>query len=152
MNMQVNIRIVGKPGRTGWEGDAYTVYSSRLKPHRVDLETTWHKDNKELVRGVEGDAAKGHFIVFLDPNGKTSTSEDFEQNLFRWIEDGGSRTCFVIGGAEGLPWRLDEMRSFSQSHVLSLGQMTLTHQFARVMLSEQIYRAAEIRKGTKYHK
>lgn len=55
----------------------------------------------------------------------------------------------MIGGAEGLPPELLEQ---GDRKMISLGMMTFTHQFARVLLMEQIYRASEIRKGSGYHK
>ena len=75
------------------------------------------------------------------------TSEAFSESVYNWLEEGGSRVTFVIGGAEGLPEDLKRGRA-----KISLGMMTFTHQFARVMLIEQIYRASEIRKGSGYHK
>jgi len=70
---------------------------------------------------------------------------------------GGSRLSFVIGGAEGLPMELKQQSGggssgSSSSGLLSLSKMTFTHQFARVVLAEQVYRAMEIRKGSSYHK
>ena len=60
---------------------------------------------------------------------------------------------FVIGGAEGLPSELKETRSGRpRPTLISLSAMTFTHQFARMLLIEQIYRASEIRKGSGYHK
>jgi len=76
------------------------------------------------------------------------SSEQFSEQMYKWLEEGGSRVCFVIGGAEGLPAALQGLGLPS----LSLGPLTLTHQFARVLLAEQIYRASQIRLGTKYHK
>jgi hypothetical protein len=64
-------------------------------------------------------------------------------------EAGGARLHFVIGPAEGLPIAL---RPKAQENSLSLGKLTFPHQFARVLLVEQIYRAHEIRRGSGYHK
>ena len=55
---------------------------------------------------------------------------------------------FFIGGAEGLPPELKADRK----RLLSLGSLTLTHQMARLILVEQVYRATEIRRGSGYHK
>ena len=55
---------------------------------------------------------------------------------------------FFIGGADGLPAELKADRS----RLLSLSKLTFTHQMARLLLVEQIYRATEIRKGSGYHK
>lgn len=58
-------------------------------------------------------------------------------------------TWHTIPQAEGLP---DELRSSSTQIMISLSDLTFTHQFARLLLIEQIYRASEIRKGSGYHK
>ena len=77
------------------------------------------------------------------------TSERFSEEMYKWLEEGGSRLTFVIGGAEGLP---DEIKSNYGNRMLSLSTLTFTHQFARILLMEQIYRASEIKKGSGYHK
>ena len=86
-------------------------------------------------------------VIALDPLGKTCTSEEFCELLFAAIERGGSRLSFIIGGAEGLP---KEVRA--DAKLVSLSRLTFTHQMARLVLAEQIYRATEIRKGSGYHK
>lgn len=63
------------------------------------------------------------------------------------LPTGGSRLVFVIGGAEGLPPSLKKSKE-----LWSLSKLTFTHQWARVLLTEQIYRATEIKKGSGYHK
>jgi 23S rRNA (pseudouridine1915-N3)-methyltransferase len=126
----------------------YELYRKRLAPI-VDLSTKWHKTNDAMVAAVLKEAASGASVVLLDVLGKGMTSPDFSTFFFRKLEQGGSRACFVVGGAEGLPRALSQSDTFDK---LSLGDMTLTHSFARTLLAEQIYRAAEIRKGSGYHK
>ncbi|CAJ1925738.1 unnamed protein product [Cylindrotheca closterium] len=159
MGMKVNIRIVGrKSGSEAWLEDACDMYLTRLRPSGVEVETTWHKDNPALIKGVETDASKGNTIVLLDPLGKTKTSEQFSEDLYEWLDRGGSRMSFVIGGAEGLPSELKypagttSGQKMKPSMLISLSSMTFTHQFARLLLIEQIYRGTEIRKGSGYHK
>lgn len=66
------------------------------------------------------------------------------------LTQGGSRLAFVIGGAEGLPPSIKAARQ--RYEFWSLSRLTFTHQWARVLLTEQLYRATEIRKGSGYHK
>ena len=75
------------------------------------------------------------------------TSERFSTNLYDWLENGGSRISFVIGGADGLPSTIRFSKDPPLQTKISLSSLTFTHQFARTILMEQIYRAAEIRKG-----
>ena len=73
--------------------------------------------------------------------------------MYQWLDQGGSRLVFVIGGADGLPSELLTPNSAAKKEqLLSLSSLTFTHQFARTLLMEQIYRATEIRKGSGYHK
>lgn len=156
MISSIKIRIVGKEvgsgGSDGWLGDAYGMYETRLRGN-LDVETIWHKNDPAFAAALANDESKGHFVVLLDPMGKTYTSENFAEKFYQWMDMGGSRLSFAIGGAEGLPPSLkalvyqDKSRANPKIATLSLSPMTLTHQFSRVFLLEQIYRASEIRKG-----
>lgn len=150
--MKINIRIVGRKSSEPWLEEGCEMYETRLRPSNVEVETTWHKDNPALIKGVEGDQSKGHSIVLLDPLGATKTSERFTEDMYEWLDRGGSRLSFVIGGAEGLPSELKYPAQGSKPAMISLSALTFTHQFARMLLIEQIYRATEIRKGSGYHK
>ncbi|GFH58388.1 hypothetical protein CTEN210_14864 [Chaetoceros tenuissimus] len=167
MGMDIKIRIVGrKNGSEAWLEDAYSMYETRLQPSLLDVSTIWHKNDDDLTKNVFADAEKGHTIVLLDPTGKTFTSEKFSEAVFDWLDVGGSRLSFVIGGAEGLPPELKygyenggnggkgnkKNTTGPQFQLFSLSSLTFTHQFARTLLIEQIYRASEIRKGSGYHK
>lgn len=167
MGMDIKIRIVGrKNGSEAWLEDAYSMYETRLQPSLLDVSTVWHKNDDELTKNVMTDAEKGHTVVLLDPTGKTYTSEKFSEAVFDWLDIGGSRLSFVIGGAEGLPPELKygygtsgngkkgnkKSSAGPQFQLFSLSSLTFTHQFARTLLIEQIYRASEIRKGSGYHK
>lgn len=136
--------------------EGYDVYQKRLRPARVEVETDWHKTNDELIKFVNADVRLGRVVVMLDPTGQPLSSEGFSAKLYSWLEAGGSRLSFVIGGAEGLPAELRSLASSNNnqnnSAMISLSQLTFTHQFARLLLIEQIYRASEIRKGSDYHK
>ena len=160
MALQVKIRMVGREkagSHDQWIAEACQMYTTRLRSSNVDLETEWHKTNDQLVKGITNDVQKGATVVFLDPNGKLPTSEDFASSVYEWLEVGGSRLVFGIGGAEGLPWELKSGvlqigKTTQKLPLLSLSKLTFTHQFARLLLVEQIYRASEIRRGSNYHK
>jgi 23S rRNA (pseudouridine1915-N3)-methyltransferase len=151
MVMEVKIRIVGRKSEK-WIEEAYAIYEKRLKPASIDVETEWHKTDDALLKGISSDQQKGHAVVLLDPNGPSYTSERFTTDFYKWMEQGGSRLVFVIGGAEGLPEEAKTSRDGKAPTLLSLSGLTFTHQFARLLLIEQVYRAAEIRKGSGYHK
>lgn len=159
MKMDIKIRLVGRKkadSSSSWLETAYETYETRLRPTNVAVETIWHKNDIDLVRSVQRDLDRGHCIVLLDgTRGQSRTSNEFANDLYHWLEMGGSRLCFVIGGADGLPSDLLLSSSSSSNKrypMLSLSSMTFTHQFARTILMEQIYRATEIQKGSGYHK
>ena len=88
-----------------------------------------------------------HSLVLLDARGKQLSSEE----LARFLEDHQNRNpqplAFAVGGADGFSETTRESASF----VLSLGKMTLSHEIARVVLLEQLYRAFSILRGHPYH-
>ena len=90
----------------------------------------------------------GSLLCVLDERGQLETSPDFAARLGSWRDQGRSDVAFVIGGADGLDKRL---RSRAD-HRLSFGKMVWPHMMVRVMLSEQLYRAASILSGGPYHR
>ena len=84
----------------------------------------------------------------LDERGRTLTSPEFAATLARWRDAGRSEVAFVLGGADGIDPTLRDRADL----VLSFGAMVWPHMLARVMLSEQIYRAATILSGSPYHR
>jgi 23S rRNA (pseudouridine1915-N3)-methyltransferase len=93
---------------------------------------------------IESSAA----VTLLDAAGKQFTSQQFA----RWLGDlrdrGTRELVFLCGDAEGFP---DELRA-SAKHKISLSTLTMPHEFARVVLAEQIYRAFAILAGHPYPK
>jgi 23S rRNA (pseudouridine1915-N3)-methyltransferase len=85
--------------------------------------------------------------VCLDERGRAATSRELAGLLQGWIEDPLLTPALVIGGPFGLS---GEVRSRCRLS-LSLGPMTLPHELARVVLLEQLYRAATIQRGLPYH-
>ena len=97
-----------------------------------------------LTRAVPQAAA----VVALDERGRTLSSTDLADKLAGFRDAGRSDLAFVIGGADGLMRELRERADL----VLSFGPMVWPHMLARVMLFEQLYRAATILSGSPYHR
>ena len=87
-------------------------------------------------------------IVAMDERGKVMTSPNFASKLADWRDTGTQDVAFLIGGADGL----DPSLRAAADLTLSFGAMVWPHMLVRVMLSEQIYRAASILAGTPYHR
>ena len=87
-------------------------------------------------------------LVALDERGKSIDSVTFARELGRWRDDGIADTIFTIGGADGLSPDLQRRANLR----IAFGSATWPHQMVRVMLLEQIYRAATILSGHPYHR
>lgn len=91
---------------------------------------------------------KGARMIALDERGKRHSSPEFAAALADWRDAGQGDIAFMIGGADGIDASL---RAQAFSH-LSFGAMVWPHMLARVMLCEQLYRAASILSGSPYHR
>jgi 23S rRNA (pseudouridine1915-N3)-methyltransferase len=90
---------------------------------------------------------KGAHAVALDGRGKPWSSEDLAKQLAHWRMQ-GKDLAFLIGGADGFaPTVLDRV-----DHKWSLGPMTLPHPLVRIVVAEQLYRAASLLGGHPYHR
>ena len=88
------------------------------------------------------------FAVLLDVKGEATSSTQLAARVETWQNHGLKEISFVIGGAEGVSRGVAERADIS----LSLSLLTFTHEMARVILLEQLYRAYTIIKGFPYQK
>ncbi|EMG38657.1 hypothetical protein PCS_00287 [Desulfocurvibacter africanus PCS] len=136
--------------------EAVEFYDTRVSRY-YPLEIVVLKDAPKALDPMakashEGQAILGKLTsqdrpICLDERGKALTSRQFAATVGQWIEDPGSQPCFIIGGAFGLS---DAVRG-SCTTSIALGPMTMSHELARVVLLEQLYRAAAILHGHPYH-
>jgi 23S rRNA (pseudouridine1915-N3)-methyltransferase len=89
-----------------------------------------------------------YVLVTLDERGDNVDSASFARHLGRWRDQSAANTIFVIGGADGLSPELQRKAKLR----IAFGSATWPHQMVRVMLLEQIYRAATILAGHPYHR
>ena len=91
---------------------------------------------------------KNAVLIALDEHGKQRNSTEFS----RWIETlkvrGHSHIVFALGGPDGHGKDLLEAAQYK----MSLSQMTMTHELARIVLFEQLYRAGSLLAGHPYHR
>ena len=87
-------------------------------------------------------------LIALDERGRALDSPAFATLLQRHRDDGARDLCFAIGGADGH----GEAVRARATMLLSLGPMVWPHMLVRVMLAEQLYRAASILSGSPYHR
>ncbi len=153
--MRLTVAVVGKP-RNAALAAAIHEYETRaarywpLDVHEVREERAASRDPR-IVRQREGERLVEHagssHLIACDLSGKGYTSEKFAQ----WLNserERGRDVAFVIGGAYGLS---EELLEKSRTRV-SLAPWTLSHELARLVLAEQLYRAGTIVRGEPYHK
>jgi 23S rRNA (pseudouridine1915-N3)-methyltransferase len=159
--VKLEIVAVGRL-KSGPERDLCERYAERLKaigrPLALDgpriVELSESAARRDADRKVEEGAAivaavpAGYTLVAMDEGGQSLSSEAFAQRLARWRDEGTAGVVVVIGGADGLS---EEVRKRADL-VLSFGRMTLPHQLVRVLVLEQLYRAATILAGHPYHR
>ncbi len=87
-------------------------------------------------------------VVALDEHGDSIDSSTFARHLGRWRDEQVANNVFVIGGADGLSPELQRKAKLR----MAFGRATWPHQLVRVLLLEQIYRAATILAGHPYHR
>jgi 23S rRNA (pseudouridine1915-N3)-methyltransferase len=130
-------------------------YAERLS-HFVRCEVT---EIRELGRtdkaGIDKETKRisdalrpGSLTILLDPAGAEWTSQDLAAQLKNWEGNGVKEIAFVVGGPNGLA---PELVARADKR-WSLSRLTLTHEMARVLLVEQLYRAFTIVHGLPYQK
>ncbi|MBO6754696.1 MAG: 23S rRNA (pseudouridine(1915)-N(3))-methyltransferase RlmH [Roseibium sp.] len=159
--MRLKLSCVGRM-KAGSESEIFDRFMDRARKSgrrfglsRIEIvellesRLTRRQDRKrEEAAGLLSAMAKDARLVALDERGTSMTSVDFSRRLFSWVDEGVSETVFAIGGPDG---HGDEV--LQRAHLrLALGQMTWPHQFVRMMVAEQIYRAITIRAGHPYHR
>ena len=92
--------------------------------------------------------AKSSLLVALDLSGIQLSSRELAAKISNWEMNGYGTVSFLIGGPSGLSREALEKADFK----ISLSKMTFTHEMARLILLEQLYRAYTIKAGTQYHK
>jgi len=91
---------------------------------------------------------EGMTFIALDETGQSPSSDDFARWQANFRDSGTRSLAFVLGGADGL----DSMVIKAAHSKLAFGAMTLPHQLARIVLSEQLYRAMTLLAGHPYHR
>jgi 23S rRNA (pseudouridine1915-N3)-methyltransferase len=139
---------IGKTKDKNWRA-LQEDYLSRLS-HFVRCEIVEIKDaGKEIEsKRILDNLNQKNFVCLLDVEGRSISSHKLAGEIEKWQNRGLKEIVFVIGGADGVSSEVVERADYS----LSLSFLTLTHEMARVVLLEQLYRAYTIIKGFPYQK
>ena len=158
---KITVLCVGKLKERFYQ-EAAAEYVKRLGRHcKLDVvelpESRLPEDPSpgEIQRALAAEAAaireklpRGGAVIALCIEGKQISSEELAQFLADRANSGAGDVAFVIGSSHGLS---DEVKRAAALR-FSMGRITMPHQLARLVLTEQIYRACTINAGMKYHK
>jgi 23S rRNA (pseudouridine1915-N3)-methyltransferase len=140
--MKIRLLMLGKTRRPEMSA-ALADYVQRIE-RSCPIEVTEVRDEDAAIKKLEADRAAT--AVLLDAAGKAFDSGAFAKWLGERRDRGTREVIFVCGDADGFPERLRER----VKEKVSLSAMTYSHELARVMLAEQIYRAFAILSGSPY--
>ncbi|MDO4320178.1 MAG: 23S rRNA (pseudouridine(1915)-N(3))-methyltransferase RlmH [Bacteroidales bacterium] len=155
--MKINVICVGEMREMPLR-ELLSRYAARI-PHYMPFEITVIPDIKagrnltaDLQKQREGEAilsriASGDFVMLLDERGKEMTSREFAVFIDKKASTLSRNLVFVIGG----PYGFSQAVYDRADRMLGLSRMTFTHEMARVLAVEQIYRAMTILRGEPYH-
>lgn len=155
--MKIKIIALGKI-KEKFLKDGIDEFLKRLTPYTameiVELSPVEIKDNQiEKALLEEGEKILANikpdsYVITMEILGKQLSSEDFAAKINEITISGVSELVFVIGSSCGIAPTVSNRANFK----LSISKMTFLHQFARLLLVEQIYRAFKILKNETYHK
>jgi 23S rRNA (pseudouridine1915-N3)-methyltransferase len=141
------LAAIGLRARASALDELVETYRARTEAF-AEVETAVFRSAEALFTAMDRQKSRtGSALVLLDARGKQFSSEDLAAWLRRMRDQGQQRIVFAIGPADG--W--SEAERARAGLLLSLGPMTLPHELARVVLSEQVYRAFTILAGHPYH-
>lgn len=156
--MKIKIIALGKI-KEKFLKDGIDEFLKRLTPYAsvdiIELSPIEIRDENLIQKALEQEGEKilaniknDSFVITMEILGKQLSSEDFAQKINEISMSGINELVFVIGSSCGLSPIVSNRANFK----LSFSKMTFLHQFARLLLVEQIYRAFKILKGETYHK
>ncbi len=156
--MNIKIIALGKI-KEKFLKDGINEFLKRLTPYAsveiTELSAIEIKDENLTAKILEQEGEKilSHikpqsFVITMEIKGKMFSSEEFAKKIEDITNDGISEIIFVIGSSCGISPTVSARANLK----MSMSKMTFLHQFARLILVEQIYRAFKIIKGETYHK
>lgn len=112
------------------------------KPSQKDIDNALLNESKNILKHCEG------YVISMCIEGTQISSESLAEKFESITLNGYGTITFIIGSSFGLDNSIKSKSDFK----LSMSKMTFTHQIARMLLLEQIYRAFQINTNGKYHK
>lgn len=156
--MKIKILALGKI-KERFLKDGIAEFEKRLKPYTafeiIELQPIEIKDDNLIEKTLikEGEKILSYikpndYVITMEIKGKQLSSEELAKKIKDITNEGISEVVFIIGSSCGLAKSVSDRANFK----LSLSKMTFLHQFTRLILTEQIYRAFKILNNETYHK
>lgn len=156
--MKIKIIALGKI-KEKFLKDGIDEFLKRLTPYAnveiIELTPVEIKNEHLTERALDEEGEKilslikpQSYVITMEINGKQFSSEEFAKRIDELINEGQNEIIFIIGSSCGISQRVSARANLK----MSMSKMTFLHQFARLILVEQIYRAFKIIKGETYHK
>lgn len=156
--MKIKIIALGKI-KEKFLKEGIDEFLKRLTPYAavevIELSPVEIKDEHLVERALDEEGEKilyyikpQSYVITMEIKGKELSSEEFAEKIVELTNDGHGEIVFVIGSSCGISKNVSARANFK----MSMSKMTFLHQFARLILIEQIYRAFKIIKGETYHK
>ncbi len=156
--MKIKIIALGKI-KEKFLKDGIEEFVKRITPYTpfeiIELQPVEIRDENLTERALDEEADKilAHikpqsYVITMEIHGKQFSSEEFSSKLEELINNGLGEVIFVIGSSCGLSKKISNRADLK----MSMSKMTFLHQFARLILVEQIYRAFKIMRHETYHK
>ncbi|MGM9767062.1 MAG: 23S rRNA (pseudouridine(1915)-N(3))-methyltransferase RlmH [Candidatus Cryptobacteroides sp.] len=154
--MKITLLTVGKTD-VRWVREGLELYVSRLSHYvKFSLREIPELKNvsafsREQIKEKEGELilsalSPGDFVILLDERGRKYRSVEFAEYIRERLNRGAD-LVFVAGGAYGFSQKVYSMAG----SMMSLSDMTFSHQMVRTIFAEQLYRAFTIIRGEPYH-
>ena len=156
--MKIKIIALGKI-KEKFLKEGIDEFKKRLMPYTpveiLELTPVQIYDDNMVNKALDEEAEKildkvneDAYLITLEISGKQLSSEELAFKIDEIIKSGCQELVFVIGSSHGISSKVSQRANFK----LSMSKMTFLHQFARLILIEQIYRSFKILNGEKYHK
>ena len=153
--LRVSIICVGKI-KEKYMQEAIADYSLRLTKYvKLNIIEVPEDQNSDTNKRIENECdamlnktPQDAYKIVLDLKGRELTSEQFADQINKIPIQGFSHIVFYIGGSDGISQLLREKADSS----FCMSRLTFTHQMARMILTEQLYRAMKINNGEKYNR
>jgi len=154
--MRINIIAIGNK-LPEWISNGIHYYEKQLPKHLnfkiIQLEPQYRKkQNISRVKEIESEmllkeAENSNILIAMDEHGQQKSTIDFKDSLDQWTQNGDS-VSIIIGGADGLSSKCLE----SSDEKWALSRLTLPHSMARLLITEQLFRAYTLTINHPYHR